>query len=111
MQYCRPEAWAEQRAKASASQRQAKLGAVEALLWDKRFGTGKPWKLKGFFKRHFAFQIVRGFDVRLRDVSLHVTVDRGLKLGAESPGMTPKASSAKASAGQSHTFLYPTGIF
>lgn len=100
MQHCRPEKHEKQRARASASQRQAKLGAVEALLWNHRLSSGKQWKLKGFFKRHFAFQIVRCLDVRLRDVSLNVTIDRGLRLGVESPGMTPKGSSSKGPSGE-----------
>lgn len=99
MQHCRPEVYEEGRAKAEASQRKAKLAAVEALLWDQKLGSGKPWKLRSFFKRHFAFQIVRCLDVRLRDISLHVTIDRGLKLGVESPGITPRAQSLKIAPG------------
>jgi len=95
--------------RASAVQRQAKLGAVEALLWNGRPGAtlagwwGRRWKVRGFFKRHLGFQIVRLLDVGVQDVSLHLTVDQGLSLGGESPRGTPKASSSKGFSGDCHT--------
>ena len=102
MQHTQPELHEAQQARASASQRKAKLGAVEAVLWNKRLGSGKQWRLKGVFKRHFAFQIVRCLDVRLKEISLNITVDRGLRLGPESPGITPKAASSKSLSGQNY---------
>ena len=98
----------EQRARASALQRQAKLGAVDALLGSARPGGGaaggwgwRRWKVRGFFKRHLGFQVVRLLDVRIQDVCLHLTVDQGLSLGGESPGSSPKATASKGFSGES----------
>lgn len=97
-----PELYEEKIAKASAAQRRAKLGAVEAILWGGKPKAGKQWKLKGFIKRHIAFQVVRFLDIRLRDISLHITVDRGLRLCADSQG-TPKLTNSKSSPGETYT--------
>ena len=83
----------QQRAGANAAQRQAKLSAVEALLWDSRPAPAKKWQPRGFLNRHCAFQMARMLDIQLRDINLHITVDRTLKMEAE-----PAAPAARGSA-------------
>lgn len=80
------EAFEERQAKAAAKQRAAKLGAVEAMLWGGRPTAPRKFRPRRFLQRQVAFQVARLLDLRLHDVTLHVTVDRLLDIGASELG-------------------------